>query len=635
MRNSAVTLGGLTILICAQIACGPGPRGDDGDDGDDGGCTPVCTALGHQECVGGVLQPPVQCPIGTVCDPTLGCTACIPDNTYCVGPDEVWQCNSEGTGGTHVETCMGDLVCANGECQTPCEAASATPSNVGCDFWSVDLDNEAFTLGPISNDAAAQQFAVIIANNNDLPAGVRVMRNTARVGQPVAEMTVMSVDVPARGVYRLNLPQAELDGTMGQNGPYVQGSGSGTFVSPHAYHIVTTLPVVAYQFNPIIQQFSNDASTLIPVQALGTHYTVIGFPTANPCGAPPGDPLHQPSIPDHGSITVVGITDGTQVTVTPTTRIMASGGDSGIAIAQTEAGQDLTFTLNKYDVANLESGQPPGLFECIGMIAMFDGDFTGSIVRSTAPVLVFTSLERGLGLGDAENVPQSPNWNGEDFCCTEHFEEQLFPTTALGKEFAIARSAVRSTDPGWKEPDLYRVLGTQGGTTVTTNLPAPNNQFTLTAGEHRDFASQVGFAMSSTQPVMVAKILVPQQYIPDGFIGDPSFALHPAAEQFRREYVFLVPDTWQDNYMVLSRPQGAAITLDGMPLDDGEFASCYLGPIGMVAGVMYDQITCPLTEGKHTLAADVPFGLMVFGYYSVGAYSFAGGSDVRIINPIE
>ena len=53
-------------------------------------------------------------------------------------------------------------------------------------------------------------------------------------------------------------------GAMGQNGSYTKNSGSGTFVSPHGYHVVSTGPVVIYQFNPIIQQFSNDASTLIP-----------------------------------------------------------------------------------------------------------------------------------------------------------------------------------------------------------------------------------------------------------------------------------------------------------------------------------------------------------------------------------
>jgi hypothetical protein len=611
------------VLICLVVtACGPGGR-NNGDDGP-GNCPGVCTALGYQACIDGVLQPPVQCEIGQVCDPTIGCTVCIPNDLYCAGPDQIWQCNEDGTSGMQVGTCEGDLVCSGGECKTPCEAASATPSNVGCDFWSVDLDNESGIT-----DAAGTQYAVIIANNNDLPAGVRVMKNAGRVGEPLVEEQVTSINVPARGVARIDLPQREVDGTMGQNGPYVSGSGSHTFVSPHAYHLVSNLPVVMYQFNPIIQDYSNDASTLIPVQALGTHYSVVGFPTANPCGA------GLPGIPDHTSITVVGVEDGTSVTLHPTHRIAGSGGDSGRVIPQTEAGTPITVVLNRYDVANFETWQSPTLD--IGACIQFDGDQTGSIVESSRPVVVFTAHERGLGLGDAENVPQSPNWDPaeNDFCCTEHFEEQLFPTTALGREFAIARSAIRSTDPSWPEPDIYRVLGTEPGTVITTNLPAPDNQFTLNEGEHRDFASQRGFSLSASQAVEVVKILVPQQYIPDGFIGDPSFALHPAAEQFRSEYVFLVPDTWQDNYMVLSRPEGVNITFDGMPLGNGEFDGCYTGPIGTVAGVNYDQLTCKVTEGKHNLSADKPIGLMVFGYFSVGAYSFAGGSDVKIINPIE
>jgi hypothetical protein len=618
-----MTLGGLTVSLCLAAACGPGPRG--GDDTD--GCLGACTGLGYQACEDGVLQPPVQCEVGQICDPQLGCTVCVPDNLYCVGPDEIWQCNSEGTGGMQVDTCEGDLVCSAGECKTPCQAAESTPSNVGCDFWSVDLDNESGI-----SDAAGTQYAVIIANNNDAPAGVRVTKNIGRVGEPINEVEVAVVNVEPRGIARIDLPQREVDGTQGQNGTYMTGTGSHTFVSPHAYHVVSNLPVVAYQFNPIIQDYSNDASTLIPRQALGQHYSVIGFPTANPCGA------GLPGIPDHTAITVVGVEDGTEVTLNPTHRIAPSGGDSGRVIPMTEPGTPITVTLNKFDVANFETWQPSGsILDCITMAALYRGDLTGSIVTSTKPVVVFTAHERGLGFGDAQNVSQSPNWvdSSDNFCCTEHFEEQLFPTTALGKEFAIARSAIRSTDPNWQEPDIYRVLATENNTQVTTNLPAPDATFTLQAGEHRDFSSQRGFALNATAAIEVVKILVPQRYIPDGFIGDPSFALHPAAEQFRSEYVFLVPDTWQDNYMVLSRPAGVSITFDGMPLGEGEFDGCYAGPIGMVGGVMFDQLTCKLTEGKHTLSATLPIGLMVFGYYSVGAYSFAGGSDVKIINPIE
>jgi hypothetical protein len=52
------------------------------------------------------------------------------------------------------------------------------------------------------------------------------------------------------------------------------------------------------------------------------------------------------------------------------------------------------------------------------------------VVRSSKPVAVFTSLERGIGLGGAE-PPDPPNWDGNS-CCTDHMEEQMLPTTALG-----------------------------------------------------------------------------------------------------------------------------------------------------------------------------------------------------------
>ena len=83
----------------------------------------------------------------------------------------------------------------------------------------------------------------------------------------------------------------------------------------------------------------------------------------------------------------------------------------------------------------------------------------------------------------------------------------------------------------------------------------------------------------------------------------------------------------------MAKPTTATVLLDGLPLAMQQ--GCYSGSIGVVGGVMYDQVTCPATEGHHTVTADVPFGLSVYGYYNVGSYAFVGGSDVKIINPIE
>jgi len=208
--------------------------------------------------------------------------------------------------------------------------------------------------------------------------------------------------------------------------------------------------------------------------------------------------------------------------------------------------------------------------------------------------------------------------------------------TALGREFAVARSPIRSTDPtGWVEPDIIRVVGSADQTLVQTSLPAPYNQFMVNARQKITFAAKTGFTISADKAIQVASYQVPQHFVKHGFIGDPSMLTIPAAEQHRKDYVFLVPATFEKNYAVFAKPVDAQITLDGMALDSVEFSTCVKAPIGTLQNVEYEQVTCLLPEGHHQASADQPFGLSVYGYYNVGSYAFIGGSDIKIINPIE
>jgi uncharacterized protein (TIGR00159 family) len=69
-------------------------------------------------------------------------------------------------------------------------------------------------------------------------------------------------------------------------------------------------------------------------------------------------------------------------------------------------------------------------------------------------------------------------------------------------------------------------------------------------------------------------------------------------------------------------PQNATVTVDGQGL--GEFNNCYEGDIGTVNGILYKQLTCPMAEGVHTVASNMPVGLTVYGYYNVGSYGYPG-----------
>lgn len=628
----------VTVVVCLSllISCGA-PSRQNGN-----GCPGICSALGYQACQSdGSYAPPVECGPDQTCDPNLGCIVCSPGNLYCGGDtgNTVERCNGDGTGGSPVMDCPSNEVCSMGACKAPCDAAMDNPSNVGCDFWAADLKNDVSTIGTITTDACAMQFALVVANNNDFAVTVTVTMNTARVGQPVTEQMVVTKTVSPGVAEELDLPQREVDGSMGQNGTYTQRGGAGTFVSPHAFHVVSSGPVVVYQFNPIMQAFSNDASTLLPIQALGTDYIVLGFDTANPCDIAG---LSFPGIPDHTSITVIPTQDDTTVTVNATHPIRASGGDTGFTIAQTPKGTPLTFTASRYTVVNLSSDQPMSVdpITCqTDVMGGQNGDFTGSEITSDKPIIVFTSGERAEGFGGIpqDQIQYPPDWDidTDHVCCTDHVEEQLLPVTAFGRDFAIARSPIRSMYPDWAEPDVVRVVGTIDGTHVTTNLDPPYDKFTVDAKKQMTFPATTGFALTADQPIEVGSFLVPADFIKDNPIGDASQLTLPPAEQFRKSYVFLVPTTWQANYMALAKPVDAHVQLDGQPLDVAEFSNCYDGPIGMVAGVMYDQITCLLQAGQHTVTSDQPTGLSVYGYYAVGSYAFVGGSDVKIINPIQ
>ena len=310
--------------------------------------------------------------------------------------------------------CPAGEVCSAGACKTPCEAADDNPSNVGCDFWAADLPNEAAGF----NDAEAQQFAIVAANDNDAAVMVTVTKNAASI-PAVTEATVVQVSVPPHSASRIDLPQREVDGTMQQNGTYAPNTG-GTFVSPHAYHVVSDQPIVVYQFNPIIQQFSNDASTLIPKSAVGKDYVIVGYPTANPCGITGATP--DASIPDHTAVTIVPIEDDTHVTVVTTHPISASVTGSGIAIPKTPKGGQVDLQLSRYMAASLSSDQVIGSFsDCIAAAMNQDGDFTGTTVHADKPIVVFASNVRGIGFGGADNVVYPPDWDSTDnICCTDH-----------------------------------------------------------------------------------------------------------------------------------------------------------------------------------------------------------------------
>jgi hypothetical protein len=593
---------------------------------------PVCTE-GVVECRGNAL---VRCVSGTplpiddcgargqACAPTfLECRPCLPEELTCSGFD-VQKCDSEGRMRTTVETCAAadGFACRSGRCVQLCEEAARRRSNVGCEYWAVDLDNAVVSNG----NAAAQQFAVIVSNPEpDLAARVTIEEDLASVGAPNATRVVASASVGVRRLEVFKLGPKEVDGSP----PGAPNGGTGTALTRGAFRIRATVPIVAYQFNPLdnVNVFSNDASLLLPTAALnrgGRAYLIAGWPQTL---ARTDFSETNANIDLRAFLTIVGTTPNTQVRVTSKARVIPGGPfASGIA-----AGATASSTLQPFDVLNLETGD-------------LNADFTGSIVEADQPVAVFVGSE-------ASDAPAFDVLS-ERSCCADHLESQVPPVRSVGRRYAIGRMPNRSRAiaaaggalASFEEPELYRVVAVAAGPTVVkTSLPAPFDRFTLDGeGKDRTIVAGRDFTLDADKPVLIADVQVSQEAagVARGLPGgDPSMLFVPPIEQWRSDYILLTPDKYAFDYLVITAPESAKVFLDGLPVDGKVCDTAAIAPYT----VYRCQLSFPIiasgtvtpgrqNDGVHRVQSDLPLGVLVYGFDSFVSYAYAGGTELVDVN---
>ena len=653
-------------LFIAAAALALGCANMDNDKSDAGtACTPgaySCSAQTLLKCItdgsGEVFE--ADCAAaGKVCVASLGCATCDPDSFTCKGLSVV-QCDSTGTAykATPTRTCDGNNgeICFNNACVNACSLAKKNRSYVGCEYWAVDLDNAVVTSG----SAASQQFAVAVSNPSVLTAKVTVSINSAAYGSTAKVSDVVTRTVKPGSLEVINLAAREVDGSP----PGKYNTGGGTAVTPNAYRIVSTAPIIAYQFNPLsnVGVFSNDASLLVPTSALtssatgetGAAYRVMSWPQTiaktNDTKTNFGEHLRT-------FLTVVGTRDQTKLKVKLSTDTIA---DTDGKVAANKKGDTVLFTLNAYDVLNLETGD-------------FGADFTGSRVDADKPVVVFAGSE-------ASDVPNVVDLSVRR-CCADHLEHQLFPITTLGKTFIALKTPSRTKalyvagatiTPNDKETEYFRILTAGEAINVTTNLPSPKDK--LQVPDPKDLTrpfiqieTDRDFTIQATGPVVVGQFVAGQQQagIPSTLPGgDPSFILLPSVEQFRKEYLFLTPDKYAFDFILVAAPQGAVITLDGRTLKAGCDSStskklcCTVAEVGKVrlakeqTDTLFQAYKCQLSfpkvkpgltppnnleagdqnDGVHLLKSTKAAGLVVYGFDAYVSYGYTGGTDLTLIN---
>jgi hypothetical protein len=606
-----------------------------------------CDRNAYQQCSddGNRWQTLEECaPLGRVCVPNAGgCLACNPDSRSCGGDGfDITLCRRDGSGSDLVARCEPEqgLVCSVGSCRAACAVAEDTRSYEGCDYWAVDLDNAVVSeLGA----AAAQQFSVVVTNPLEVPAQVTVEVNDAPPGAPPQIREVARVHLArVRGggdLAVINLDPREVDGSTDPR----LNDGPGSFLSSNAYRLRSTAPIIAYQFNPLenVNVFSNDASLLLPTRSLDREYAVLSWPQTL---AVTSESATNGNIHLRAFLTVVGMEPQTTVSITLSTATIPGPG-----IPAGQPGDTLRFALGPHDVINLETGG-------------FNADFSGSRVVADKPVAVFTG-------GEASDVPSFTTFAERD-CCADHLEEQLFPTSAFGTEFVAVKTPSRTRyvrAAGMNvalvedEPEYWRLLATRDDTDVTTSLLPPNNRFNLRANQVVTIEATRDFVVQTSRPVSFAQFPASAQTtgIPTTVEGtrapngDPSSIMVPPIGQWRNKYVFLTPNKYTFDFLLIAMPATSGLRFDGEELMT-ILPRCEYRPAGGVRIGGAPQVTefvairCPLSDpvvedllnpiyqndGRHVLESvdGQRFGLVVYGWDSYVSYGYPAGTDVRAIN---
>jgi hypothetical protein len=397
-----------------------------------------------------------------------------------------------------------------------------------------------------------------------------------------------------------------------------------------AYSITSSVPVTVYQFNPLEYMvsgncsgydpnpldglcfsYTNDASLLLPQHVLTGNYYVVARPTMTISSL--GSIMNSP-----GYVAIAATSPNpTTVSITFSCRTYASTDGSIRAYGRGEVG---TFTLSQYNVLQIISDMPA---TCINPSAPESGytycdngyeyDLTGTKISADQPVAVFSGH-------NCTFVPYN-RW------ACDHLEEQMFPLETWGKEYVVTRAIpIFAANP---EPNIWKLLSGKNGNVITFDPPTVNPDITLNEGQWVEFEARDNFKITGSEGLMVTQFMVGMNYYgvaagTEAPYGDPAMCLGVPFEQYRDEYTFLAPLTYEMSWVNVTIRSGAegTVLLDGMALTT---------PWVPVGGSGFVSTTVDVVGGSHTINASGVFGITVYGVGDYTSYMYPGGLDLEKI----
>jgi hypothetical protein len=93
-------------------------------------------------------------------------------------------------------------------------------------------------------------------------------------------------------------------------------------------------------------------------------------------------------------------------------------------------------------------------------------------------------------------------------------------------------------------------------------------------------------------------------------------------------YVFLAPEKYLLDYLVITHPAGLTVELDDDPVTSNP--DC----ITEAFSSQWEITRCLIPDFTHTIDAAEGVGISVWGYGGRVSYGYTGGLDLETINPI-
>jgi hypothetical protein len=623
--RSGLSLALCSLALAASISCG-GKHHSHADDEDFDAGVPFDAAIYQPDaltsscfgsafrcegrtaipCEPGTSLKPMDCAEqGLFCNAVRGCAECIPDTTTCTDGKATW-CRDDGTLAEFECDSTQGLTCMPDGCRGACALNEVQDSYIGCDYYPT------VTLNPVWQGFS---FAIAVSNTAHEATNVTVTQG---------ERMIRQLTVAGDALETIELPWvSELKGgDVACTDP--PAPGATRLAKDGAYRVRTDRPVTVYQFSPLEYQlgktkaeipagcqvidpnkgkcvphdqlpdnakclsYSNDASLLLPANALTTNYTALSWPSQSEQGKSTGSSF----------VAITATEDGTVLEVRSAQEIAPGAG-----LPASGTGK---VTLDRGDVLEL--------------VAAADKDLSGTRLRSDKPVQVIAGQSCAY-------VPDSATGT------CDHLEEAMLPEDTLGAKYVVTMP-VLLTFPQDQTPTPFvmRLSAVLDDTTIDFE-PAVHTPITLKAGGISDVLLEgdaiKNVLVKANRPFQVATFMVGQEALPGGSIlGDPSMSMAIPVEQFRDTYLFTAPTTYDLNFATVIAKQGVNVRIDGMLLPASDFTAVGTSEY-RVAQVLLDN-----AKAVHTLAASDEVGLTVYGYGWYTSYMYPGGADLdRIFVP--